>query len=57
MDQPLILSIEFAPPPAEAPPEILAAMTLSTDHLRGTTDIPNRFYTPFAHPAGYGPTR
>ena len=31
MDQPLILSIEFAPPPAEAPPETLATLTLSTD--------------------------
>jgi CHAT domain/AAA domain len=31
MDQPLILSIEFTPPPAEAPPEILATIMLSTD--------------------------
>jgi hypothetical protein len=31
MDQPLTLRIEFAPPPAEASPEILATITLSTD--------------------------
>ena len=31
MDQPLILRIEFAPPPAEASSETLATITLSTD--------------------------
>jgi hypothetical protein len=31
MVQPLTLRIEFVPPPAEASPEILATITLSTD--------------------------